>query len=155
MANSVSQPISLYEKDYHQWLEMTTQLLRERVFNTVDIEHLIDEISAMGRNEKLAIKSYLRLLIIQLLKWQHQPQNRSNEWVEIISEYRHKLNDILLESQGLKTFGLSVLQTCYQNACQTMSTEDHLPVEHFPTELFSEESPFSFEQVLDIGYFPK
>lgn len=154
MVDSAPQPISLYEKDYHQWLKITTQLLRERSFDTVDMEHLIDEISAMGRSEKLAIKSYLRLLIIQLLKWQHQPRDRSYKGVEIISEYRYKLNDLFLESQALRAFGFSVFQACYQHAYQTISTEDHFPVEHFPAEFFPEEAPFSFEQVLDLGYFP-
>jgi hypothetical protein len=155
MAASKADCDDLYQKDFHQWLDLNRQLLREGTFEGADIENLLEEIAVMGRIERLKVKSTLRLLLLQLLKWQHQPQNRSNDWVEIISECRCQLHDAFSESDRLKSFGSEVLQNCYESVCVTMGSEDHLPVEHFPIEYFPDIVPFSFEQVLDISYFPK
>jgi hypothetical protein len=155
MANVKADFDNLYQKDFHQWLDLNIQFLREGTFEALDIENLLAEIALMGRLERLKVKSILRLLLLQLLKWQHQPHNRSNDWVEIIGEYRCQLHDAFSESDHLKDFGGEVLQNCYEAVCVTMSTEDHLPVEHFPTEYFPDVIPFSFKQVLDIRYFHK
>ncbi|WP_016950885.1 DUF29 domain-containing protein [Anabaena sp. PCC 7108] len=75
---------TLYELDYGLWLETTIDKLQEHQFESVDIDNLIEELATLGRSEKKALRSYLRLIVMHLLKWQYQPENinqpKKNRW---------------------------------------------------------------------------
>jgi hypothetical protein len=60
---------NLYEQDYYGWLKQTALSLRQRAFEQLDMEHLIEELEDMGRSEKRAIESNLRVVLLHLLKW--------------------------------------------------------------------------------------
>lgn len=67
----MSQPqfqISLYEKDFALWIEQTTIHLRNEAFDQVEMNYVIDEISALGRTEKRELRSRLDHLLIHILK---------------------------------------------------------------------------------------
>ena len=57
-----------YDKDYDSWLLETAYLLEEGRFSEGDIPNLIDEIESMGKSQKRAIESYLKILLLHLLK---------------------------------------------------------------------------------------
>ncbi len=44
----------LYDRDFHEWIATTAKLLRDRAFEDLDLDNLIEEIEAMGRKEKSA-----------------------------------------------------------------------------------------------------
>ena len=79
---------TLYERDYYQWLTETAYLLSEGRLSEMDIPNLLDEIEAMGKSQKRAISSYLRVLLLHLLKWQYQPDKRSGSWRSSIRNAR-------------------------------------------------------------------
>ncbi|MFM7370443.1 MAG: DUF29 family protein, partial [Sphaerospermopsis kisseleviana] len=66
-------------------------LLKNKQFAELELENLIEEIESMGRSEKNALKSNLRVLIMHLLKYKFQPQNRSNSWLYIAYNNLRKL----------------------------------------------------------------
>ena len=55
--------LSLYERDFCLWLEQQAALLREGRFGELDLAHLVEEIEAMARKDKKAIKSNLVVLL--------------------------------------------------------------------------------------------
>lgn len=61
---------NLYEQDFCLWLEQTVKLLKENNFSALDRDNLIEELESMGRSEKRAIESNLRVLLMHLLKYQ-------------------------------------------------------------------------------------
>jgi hypothetical protein len=71
---------TLYQADFLQWIEMTVEKLRQQDYASVDWENLIDEIEDMGRSERRGLKSNLIVVLVHLLKWQHQPEQRSGSW---------------------------------------------------------------------------
>ncbi|OKH18112.1 DUF29 family protein [[Limnothrix rosea] IAM M-220] len=145
----------LSRQDFYQWLTQIPSQMQASNLPKKDIDQLCRVLKLMAIDEELKIKSTLRLLLLQLLKWQHQPQNRCHRWVETMSEYRYQLNDYFTASPTLKDFAESVLFDCYQAACATMSIEDHVPVEHFPAASFPKDVPFSMAEISDLNYFPK
>ncbi|AFY36810.1 protein of unknown function DUF29 [[Leptolyngbya] sp. PCC 7376] len=155
MENFKSGWSSLPRQDFHQWLTQTSSQMNTDKLSKDDVKQLCRVLKSMAIDEELKIKSTLRLLLLQLLKWQHQPQNRCHRWIEIMSEYRYQLNDYFSASPTLKEFAESALFDCYQAACTTMSIEDHVPVEHFPAESFPKNVPFSMAEISDLNYFPK
>lgn len=59
---------ALYNTDFDLWLEATAKQLKDRNFQGVDLENLIEEIEAMGRSQKRELKSRTVVLIMHLLK---------------------------------------------------------------------------------------
>ena len=79
----------LYEKEYDRWLSETIELLKNRQFDRVDYEHLIEELAALGRSEKTAVKSLSLPIIIHLLLYQFWTTER--EKIVIIGRQRLSL----------------------------------------------------------------
>jgi len=59
----------LYESDYLLWLEETSQLLKDKNFDRLDLANLIEEIESLVRSERSKLTSSLRLIYQHLLKW--------------------------------------------------------------------------------------
>ncbi|MEH2109187.1 DUF29 family protein [Nostoc sp.] len=50
----------LYETDENLWLEETIELLKQKQFNQLDLENLIEELISLGRRDLAKAKSVLR-----------------------------------------------------------------------------------------------
>lgn len=50
---------TLYDTDFVEWAAATAELLRERRFDDVDWEHLIEEIVSLGQSDEHAVRSQL------------------------------------------------------------------------------------------------
>ncbi|MEY2914242.1 MAG: hypothetical protein RLZZ184_3551 [Cyanobacteriota bacterium] len=92
---------TLYEQDFYLWTKAIVQHLKENRFNDIDIPNLIEEIESMGKSEKRELKSRLIVLLIHLIKWQYQPEKRSESWRSTITEQRICI-EALLEDKHLK-----------------------------------------------------
>jgi Domain of unknown function DUF29 len=130
---------SLYDRDFHLWLETTADLLRQKKFDRLDLGHLIEEIEAMGRSEKRELYNRLIVLLMHLLKWEYQPSHRSNSWLATINEQRRQIVKLLADSPSLKNYFQESFQECYQIARKDASKETGLSLDNFPKQ-------FSFEQ---------
>ncbi|NER26065.1 MAG: DUF29 domain-containing protein, partial [Symploca sp. SIO1C2] len=42
---------TLYEQDFQQWIEQTIEQLQNSDFSSLDIEHLIEELTDLGKSE--------------------------------------------------------------------------------------------------------
>lgn len=83
--------------DYQAWIQSQINVLRERRFADLDIEHLIEEMEEMGVSDRRALTSHLIVLLAHLLKWQFQPEQRSSSWRGYIVEQRVQI-EALTES---------------------------------------------------------
>lgn len=79
-----------YDKDLTIWAKDTAQLLRERCWDAIDWEHLIEEVEDLGKSERSAIGSQMERIMVHLLKWQYQPQQRSDSWLDSINDGRSR-----------------------------------------------------------------
>ena len=68
----MSDLVSLYETDYAAWAKRHVDLLRAGRFSEIDVEHLSQELSDMGKSERRELESRLLILIAHVLKWEHQ-----------------------------------------------------------------------------------
>jgi hypothetical protein len=140
---------NLYQQDFYLWLETTVKLLEEESWKKIDGENLVEELKSMGKSEKNALKSNLRILLMHLLKYQCEPERRSNSWLYTIFEHRKRLQDSLQESPSLKRYLAEVFEECYQDARKAASLETGLSRDTFPFN-----SPFSIDEVLDEEFLP-
>lgn len=89
---------SLYEQDILLWAEDTVVKLKARDFDHLDIEHLIEEIEALGISQRKELISRLIVLLEHLLKrlYVNLP-NDYNGWERTIRTQRGEL-EILLDA---------------------------------------------------------
>ncbi|HEY9851605.1 MAG TPA: DUF29 domain-containing protein [Leptolyngbyaceae cyanobacterium] len=140
---SIATPKSLYDRDFYLWIQATAQQLKEGKFNEIDIPNLIEEIESMGRSEKRELKSRLVVLLMHLLKWQYQPEKRSESWRSTISEQRICIEGLLEDSPSLQPLISELFDDCYQKARLKASEETGIKLNFFPKE-----SPFTLEETL-------
>ncbi|MEH2023463.1 DUF29 domain-containing protein [Nostoc sp.] len=138
---------NLYEQDFYLWTQTIAQQLKENNFNEIDIPNLIEEIESMGRSEKRELKNRLIVLLMHLLKWQYQPEKRSESWRSTISEQRICLETLLEDSPSLQPLLVQVFDDCYQKARLKASDETGIKLNFFP-----QESPLTLEETLKNSY---
>jgi hypothetical protein len=139
----------LYDQDYYLWIQRTIESLQQEKFHEIDLENLIEEIEDMGRSEKRAITSNLRILLMHLLKYQYQPKKQTNSWLFTIREHRKRLQESFKTSPSLKRYYSEVFAESYQDARELAADETGLPINTFP-----ESSPFTPEDTLNPAYLP-
>jgi len=138
-----------YEQDYHAWLMRQAGLLTERRFTELDLDNLIDEIQALARSEKREIENRLNVLLVHLLKWNHQPAQRSGGWASTIIEQRARLLKRLQESPSLRGYPAEVLDEEYAIAREKAAAETGLRV-----ATFAKTCPYTIDQLLDPDFLP-
>lgn len=140
---------NLYNRDYYLWLSQTAQLISEGKFNEIDTANLVEEIEDMGRSEKRAIESNLRILLLHLLKYKYQSEKITNSWKSTIREHRKRINKAFKDSPSLKQYFTDVFNECYQDGRELAADETGLPLDTFPME-----SPFTPSETLNPDYLP-
>jgi hypothetical protein len=139
----------LYDQDYYLWLVQTAQLLENKQLAHLDLNHLLEEIEDMGKREKRALISNLEILLMHLLKYQYQPENRSNSWRYTIFEHRDRIEKQFNDSPSLKSYLLENFDSAYLKARQKAAIETGLALDVFPNVC-----PFSPENTLDSEFLP-
>ncbi|MFM7603085.1 MAG: DUF29 domain-containing protein [Pseudanabaena sp.] len=141
---------NLYECDFNLWVEATAKLLREGKLAELDVVNLLEEVESMGNSDKHALSSDLVVVLLHLLKWQHQPNNRTRSWEKSIAEHRRRIREIFQSSPSLRNYFQQIFDECYRDARKQAKIETRLPLVHFP-----EVCPFTSEQVLDEDFLPE
>ncbi|MBD1936885.1 DUF29 domain-containing protein [Microcoleus sp. FACHB-68] len=139
-----------YLADFNAWIDQTAQLLRDRHWHEIDVEHLIEEIEGLGKSERRAIISQLTRLLLHLLKWQYQPQRRSDSWLDSITDARTQIELSIEDSPSLKDYPAEQLEESYQRARRQAAKQTTLNISVFP-----EECPYSWSLVLDEDWLPE
>jgi hypothetical protein len=145
-----ARPNELYESDFYAWTQEQARLLRERRFDDLDLDNLVDEVASVGSSEKREIRNRLKILLTHLLKWNFQPRFRGNSWSRTIWEQRQNIADIITSSPSLRVYFEHAMRAAYIGATVTASEETGLAIGIFP-----EECPFSVAETLDLEFFPE
>ncbi|MBO1071565.1 MAG: DUF29 domain-containing protein [Dolichospermum sp. DEX189] len=141
---------TLYNSDFYSWTKTQAQLLREEKWETLDKLNLIEEIETLGRQERRELTNRLALLLGHLLKWQYQPEKRSNIWLATIREQRTQINRILADSPSLKSYLEEAFLLSYQDGINLAVKETNLPYETFP-----ENCHYEITQILEPEFLPE
>src|SRR6202140_5961368 len=91
-----------YERDFYSWLLEQAHHLRAGRWNALDLDNVAEEIESLGREQFNKLESALRVLMLHMLKWDHQPELRSRSWALSIKAQRAELDDIIADNPGLK-----------------------------------------------------
>ncbi|MGB5769864.1 MAG: DUF29 domain-containing protein [Crocosphaera sp.] len=140
----------LYETDFFAWTEETTKLIKQRQFNQVDWNSVIEEIESLGKSDKRELKSRLAVLMQHLLKWQYQPKLRSFSWQNTIDEQRNSITDLLNDSPSLRPYLSEIIDQCYHRGRKAAINETGLSANSFTSEYC-----YTMTQILDANFLPE
>lgn len=139
-----------YEEDFYAWTQSTADLLRNKHYNQVDFDHVIEEIESMGISNENQLISRLAQLILHLLKWEHQKHLRSRSWDCSIKEQRRRIKRLIKQNPSLKAKIPSASEEGYGDAILLFGKETSLDPNDLPKE-----SPYSTEDLLRDDFYPK
>ncbi|NCQ71019.1 MAG: DUF29 domain-containing protein [Microcystis aeruginosa W13-15] len=139
---------SIYEEDYQQWLDNTVLLLKNRQVDSLDYEHLIEELEALGREQKNAVESLVIQIIQHLLfyqYWSSEREDNERHWrVELIG-FRTQLE--LRLTTNLRNHLSNRLDYLYGKARKMAEVKTDLKL---PSA-----SPYTLADILDEDWLPE
>jgi Domain of unknown function DUF29 len=91
----------------------------------------------VGEEQYDKLESALRVLMLHLLKWDHQPSMRSRSWTLTVRQQLRK-------NPGLKSRLEEALGEAYEDARIEASPETGLPLSVFPTR-----RPFEYAEIME------
>ncbi|MGA8816158.1 MAG: DUF29 domain-containing protein [Xanthobacteraceae bacterium] len=131
-----------YERDFYSWSIEQARLLREGRHDALDRDNLAEEIESLGREQFNKLVSALRVAMLHMLKWDHQPPLRSRSWVLSIEEQRLEIVDVLADNPGLKPRINEAIARAYRRARIEAAKETGLDEATFPATC-----PYSFDDI--------
>ncbi len=136
---------TLYNQDFLLWTQQQAECLKKGRWAELDVEHLVEELEALGRSEQKELGSYLQVLLMHLLKCRYQPERKTKSWVKTISNCRNQIQDCLEDTPSLQHLleDWEWIQKYYRRARRDAANETQKPIETFPLEC-----PFTMEQLL-------
>ena len=136
-----------YMRDFYSWLMEQARHVRDGRWGALDRENLAEEIESLGREQFNRLESALRVLILHILKWDHQPARRSRSWALSICQQRLELEDVLSDNPGLRPRIAEAMARAYRKARLQAIKETKLKEARFPVAC-----PYSFEDVVTRKY---
>lgn len=150
---------TLYDKDFQLWIDETIASLKNRDFDALDIEHLIEELADLGKSEKRELESNLVVLLAYLLKITVQkdvPNIMKTLWFESVNEHRQRVNQSIEDTPSLKSYLESAIFSAYQYAKKLAikdSQNAKFGVRIPEKDEYPKNCPFSVEQILDEDFY--
>jgi hypothetical protein len=104
------------DREYDCWLQEQANLLKNRSFEKLDIENLIEELEALVRGEKSAVESLTINIMAHLLYCQYWEAEKRNirHWQSEIFNFRIQLQSKL--TTNLKNYLSDRLEYLYSKA---------------------------------------
>jgi Domain of unknown function DUF29 len=122
---------TLYAHDLVAWLDDTALKLKQRQFDEIDIDSLIEEIEGLAGRDRRELKNRLIVLLSHLIKrlYVDLPDNYRG-WELIIREQRRHLSDLLEQSPSLRNYWVEVFPAAWEIAL--LETREEYPQVQLP-----------------------
>lgn len=138
----------LYETDATAWAEAQADALRRRATNEIDWDNVAEEIEDVAQRNRDRIEGALTTALIHLLKWQFQPDARSNAWKAMVVAERSRIARLIRRNPSLAGYPAAVLADVHPDVCALAEAETSLI--GLPASC-----PWTIERVLDHRFWPE
>ncbi len=131
------------QKEYDVWLQEQANFLRDRAFDKLDIEELIEELEGLVKGEKAAVESFAYQIILHLLLidyWHEESERNRNHWRSEIVNFQFQLQNKL--TTNLNKHLSDRLTSIYAKALKGARLKTGL------RDRFPELLPYSLEKII-------
>jgi len=142
----------LYEKDFYLWVQENLKLLKNREYNLVDWENLLEEVDGIGRGLYIAMLRQMRKVMEGLYRWENfKDHPEAYDWVEEVSRARRELEDIFKDSPSLKAIAQErdTMQKAWNLSARALGRWLEHPKNKELTINFPQECPYTFQQIME------
>lgn len=133
-----------YERDFYGWALEQGALIRAGRLDEADLENIAEEIESLGRSEFNGFVSFLRLIILHMLKCDHQPGRQTRSWALSIALHRDHARTSLEENPSFRPRMEEALDRAYRQARLQAARETKLPL-----STFLEVRPYTLDDVFE------
>jgi hypothetical protein len=140
---------TLYEIDDSLWLEETIELLKNKRYEALDLENLIEELEDLGNEKRLRVASLLEQIIRHFLLLQFWTEERAynqDHWELEIVNFQIQLKRRL--TTNLCNYLQNELTNIYEDAVFFVRKKTKNKV------TFPDSCPYSLEELLDPNCLP-
>jgi hypothetical protein len=143
-ASAERRDVARHDRDLYSWAIEQATLLRAGRLAEVDALNIAEEIDDVGNEQYDKLASALRLILLHLLKWDHQPERRSRSWKLSIAVQRRHVLRVLRKNPGLKAVVDEAVTEAYETVRLEAAAQTLLEEEAFPLEC-----PYTWDEIMD------
>lgn len=133
-----------HDSDFYTWVQEQTALLRAGRVEALDLDNIAEELSDVGLNEYYRLQSAVEIILLHMIKWDHQPERRTRSWALSIAEHRERALIQLRKSPGLKSSLEEVQQDAFRLARLGAARQMKRPQKTLPTDC-----PYAWDDILN------
>jgi hypothetical protein len=145
-----------HKADFHGWVADQVALIQQRRFEAVDWQNVIEELMAAAKSEERALESHFEILLIHLLKWRYQRDQRDRHrpsWQASIMNAREKIERLIKRSPSLTPELDETFSEAYSYARRLAGAQIGWDREEWEREL-PDKCEWTLEQVRDQKFWP-
>src|SRR5258705_9479816 len=133
-----------YDRDLYGWAVEQAALLRAGRLAEADVPNIADELDDVGNQRFDKLESAMRVILLHLLKWDHQRDRQSRSWRASILVQRNHVRRVLKKNPGLKprideAGGDAYADARIMAAAQTLVEDRAFPVR----------CPYTWQQIME------
>jgi hypothetical protein len=136
--------LARYDRDLYRWATEQAALLRAGRWAEADILNIAEELDDVGNEQYDKLQSALRIILVHLLKWDHQPDRRSRSWWSSITVQRNHVRRVLAKNPGLKSQVDTAVTEAYEDARIEAAAQTRLDYRGFP-----ERCPYAWQHIME------
>jgi hypothetical protein len=140
---------SLYETDFHEWTVRTAEQIRSGRIPPEELEHIAEEVEALGSRDRRELRNRLKILLQHLIKCALREGRPTASWENTITDQRDAIAALLEQSPSLRPTVEDASRAAYPTARRLAATEMKIARAALPEEL-----PFPVEKILDPEFYP-
>jgi hypothetical protein len=132
-----------YDRDLYSWALEQAALLRAGRTTEIDAANIAEELDDIGNEQYDKVERALRVILLHLLKWDHQPERRLRSWRASVVVQRNHVQRVLKKNPGLKPHIEEALEHAYTDARVMAGAQTRLGEAVFPARC-----PYSWQQIM-------
>ncbi len=130
--------------DLYTWVQEQVALLRAGRVDALDLENIAEELGDVGLSEYYRLQSAVEIILLHMLKWDHQPERRTRSWALSIAEHRERARIQQRKSPGLKSSLGEIRSDAYRLGRLGAARQMRRPVKSLP-----DECPYTWDEILN------
>ena len=131
-----------YDADFSAWSAAQAALLQSGRFGELDIVNLVDEVESLGKSVFYSFASAIEIVLVHMLKWDAQPDKRSQSWAASIAEHRRRIDQAIDDNPSFKSRVNEAVTRAWRTANAKAASETNLPLAAFP-----ERNPYDWDAI--------
>lgn len=133
-----------YENDVYGWVQEQIALLRAGRLDSLDLTNIVEELTDVGAEQYDKLESAVVIVLVHMLKWDHQPERRSRSWTQSIEEHRIRIGKQLRKNPSLKSRLAEALVDGYRVGRVKAAREMKRETRSLPTDC-----PYTWDDILN------